>query len=82
MPLDPIEVGAELVRYARENLVADAAPFAPETPLAEAGLDSFCVVELLLFAEQAFGVRVPESALTNDNLASLAALAHCIAALS
>jgi acyl carrier protein len=50
--------------------------------LAEAGIDSFSLVELLLFCERAFGVTVPESHLTHENLMSLAALARCIASLA
>ena len=47
-------------------------------PLADAGIDSFALVELLLHCERAFGIRVPESHLTHHNLVSVATLAACI----
>lgn len=79
---DPAAVARRLAEYARANLVAEGPPFDENTPLAEAGLDSFCIVELLLFAEGEFGVRVPEASLTHENLASLASLARCLTRLA
>ena len=71
----------QLCRFTRANLVAGGIAFDEHTPLAQAGIDSFSLVELLLFSERAFGVAVPESHLTLENLTSLASLAHCIAGL-
>ncbi len=80
--LDARAVARRLTDYALANLLAEGTPFDEHTPLAEAGLDSFCIVELLLFAEGEFGVRVPEAELTHENLATLATLARCVAALA
>ena len=82
LPGDSAAMARRLVEYASANLVADGHWFDEHTPLTEAGLDSFCIVELLLFAEGEFGVRVPEAALTHENLASLATLARCMASLA
>jgi acyl carrier protein len=78
---DPKIIAEQLCQFARANLVANAATLNEHTPLAEAGIDSFSLVELLVFSERAFGIAIPESHLTQENLASLAALAGCIAAL-
>lgn len=82
MTHEPEAIAERLYHYARANLVAGNVPFDQETPLEEAGLDSFCIVELLLFSERSFGVSVPESHLTQANLTSLASLARCIAGLA
>ena len=79
---DPTIIGAQLCRFARENLVARGGCFNEHSPLAEAGIDSFSLVELLLYSEQSFGVTVPESHLTHENLTTLSSLAHCIAGLA
>jgi acyl carrier protein len=50
--------------------------------LSQAGIDSFALVELLLFCDRAIGVRVPDSHLTKANLNSMASLAGCIAELA
>jgi acyl carrier protein len=79
---DPKTVSKQLCEYARVNLLAHGAQLDVDTPLSEAGLDSFALTELLLFSERTFGVTVPESHMTRDNLKSLATLAHCIVGLS
>jgi acyl carrier protein len=81
-PPDPQTIAAQLCQFARLNLVANDAHFNEHSPLAAAGIDSFSLVELLLFSERAFGITVPESHLTPEHLASLASLARCIAGLA
>ena len=75
-------VAMQLRQFARANLVAAGINFDEHSRLSEAGIDSYSIVELLLFSERTFGVRVPESHLTHENLASLNSLAHCIARLA
>lgn len=77
---NPHVICEQLCRFARESLAAGAA-LDGSTALADAGIDSFALVELLLFSERAFGVAVPESHLTHENLATLESLARCIANL-
>ena len=79
---DPKTIAAQLCQFARTNFVADGADFDENSPLARAGIDSFALVELLLFCERSLGVRVPDSHLTGANLASLSTLANCIAQLA
>jgi acyl carrier protein len=79
---DPKTISKQLCQFARENFVANGAVFDEHSPLAQAGIDSFALVELLLFCERAFGVRVPDSHLTGKNLASMSTLAGCIAGLT
>jgi acyl carrier protein len=81
-PHDPQSIADQLCRFARTQLLAEEAPFDAHTPLTDAGLDSFSLVELLLFSERTFGVSVPESHLTRENLDTLAALGRCIADLA
>lgn len=75
-------IAEQLCQFARSNLVANAANFDEHSPLAGAGVDSFSLVELLLYSERAFGITVPESHLTHEHLASLSSLACCIAGLA
>ncbi|MEK7676413.1 MAG: phosphopantetheine-binding protein [Verrucomicrobiota bacterium] len=77
-PTDPKTIAAQLCQFARANLVAEGAELDEHSPLADAGIDSFALVELLLHCERAFGIRVPESHLTHHNLVSVATLAACI----
>ena len=79
---DPKTIAAQLCEFARTNFVPEGVDFDEHSPLAEAGIDSFALVELLLYCERVIGVRVPDSHLTGTNLASMAALANCIAELA
>ena len=81
-PTDPKIVAAQIRQFAQANLVADGAELNEDSPLADAGIDSFALVDLLLHCERAFGIRVPESHLTRQNLVSVAALAACICELA
>ncbi|HUB86891.1 MAG TPA: phosphopantetheine-binding protein [Verrucomicrobiae bacterium] len=79
---DPKKISAQLCQFARTNFVAEGTEFDENSPLAQAGIDSFALVELLLFCERVIGVRVPDSHLTGANLTSMATLAKCIADLA
>jgi acyl carrier protein len=80
--LDLQHVAQQLCQFARTNFVADGTPFDEHSSLAEAGIDSFALFEMLLYGERTFGVRVPPSHLTCSNLASVSAIARCIADLA
>jgi acyl carrier protein len=75
-------IAAQLCDFARKNFVAEGVDFDENSPLAKAGIDSFALVELLLYCERVIGVGVPDSHLTGNNLASMATLANCIAELA
>jgi acyl carrier protein len=82
MTQDPKAIAVQLCQFARTNFVAEGMEFDENSPLAKAGIDSFALVELLLFCERSLGVRVPDSHLTGSNLASMASLANCVASLA
>jgi acyl carrier protein len=79
---DPKTIAAQLCQFARTNFVAEGAVFDENSSLAPAGIDSFALVELLLYCERVTGVRVPDSHLTPANLTSMSALANCVAELA
>ena len=79
---DPKTIAERLCEFARTNFVADGVAFDEHSPLAEAGIDSFALFEMLLYGERTFGIRVPPSHLTRNNLASVATMARCIAELA
>ncbi len=81
-PTDPKTIATQLCQFARTNFVAEGMDFDENSPLGKAGIDSFALVELLLYCERSLGVRVPDSHLTGANLASMASLANCVAELA
>ena len=79
---DPQKIADRLCEFARATFVAEGQDFDANSPLTHAGIDSFALVELLLFCERSIGVRVPDSHLTSANLTSMSSLANCIAELA
>ena len=79
---DPKTIAAQLCQFARTNFVVEGTNFDENSPLTHAGIDSFALVELLLYCERVIGVRVPDSHLTGNNLTSMATLANCIVELA
>ena len=51
-----------------------------DTPLAEYGIDSFLLLELIVAMEEMFEVKFEQSDITADTLRSIGSLAECIRA--
>ena len=79
---DPRVIAAQFCEFACANFVPEGAKFDENSPLAHAGIDSFALVELLLFCKRKIGVREPDSQLMGNNLTSMTTLARCIAELA
>jgi acyl carrier protein len=62
----------------RDELLDAEADFTPRSNLVAAGLDSLAVTQLMLAIEESTGVWVDESLLTEETLASVAALAALV----
>ena len=65
---------SELKRFIREQIIRDSSlVIGDDQPLMTSGLiDSFALVDLSLFIETAFGVRVPDLDLTADRMDTVA----------
>ncbi|MFP4379606.1 MAG: acyl carrier protein [Candidatus Sumerlaeia bacterium] len=72
------EVEKVLCEFYRENLLAGNVYFDAQSSLYELGIDSAALVETLLFVERRFGVMLPESSLSHQNVETIASLASCI----
>jgi acyl carrier protein len=73
------ELEKRIFDIVREDILTVGEGFTPESNLVEAGLDSLALTQLMLAIEEATGVWVDESLLTEETLASvttLAALVH------
>ena len=71
-------ISEEVCGFLRTNIIAEGVSFNENSSLSSLGIDSFSIIEILLFIERRFNIVVPESELTPDNLKSVAALTRCI----
>lgn len=68
---------SELCDFISTNILAPDVPVNGETVLSHIGVDSFSVIEIILFIERRFGVIIPDEALLPENLKSVKAIAAC-----
>lgn len=68
----------EIKKYIETNILAEAIEIEDTTDLKKAGIDSFSIVEIILFIERKFGVSIPDEKLIPDNFKTLQALAATV----
>lgn len=71
------ELEKEMILFVKENLVAESVVLEPETVLASVGLDSFSMIEIVLFLERKFSIELPDEALTPENIKSISSMCQC-----
>lgn len=77
------EVASQLCGFLRANVLAGDVVVSPDTELSQLGVDSFSLMELVLFIERRFGLELPAEALVPENMANVRALsAYCISLLN
>ncbi len=69
---------AEICAFIQTNLVDASVKVDQDTSFEKLGLDSFSIIEIILFIERRYGISLPDKDLTKDNLFSATALAKCI----
>lgn len=70
-----VEIESALLQFAKDNILAKGIAIDANTVLRDLGIDSYSVIEIVLFIERKFGVVLPESDLIPENLKSVKALA-------
>jgi acyl carrier protein len=77
------EVASQLCAFLRDNVLASTVDLSPDTELSHIGVDSFSLMELVLFIERRFGLELPAEALITENIANVRALsAYCVVLLN
>jgi acyl carrier protein len=69
---------AALLALVREKLFDGGQVLTGSTDLFAAGLDSMGIMQLMILIEERFGVRIPESAVTRENFATVESLSALI----
>ena len=58
-------------------MLAEGVPVDGDTILADIGVDSFSLMEILLFLERSYGLVFPLEVLTPENIQTVSTLADC-----
>lgn len=70
-------ISQELCYFISTNILAEGVLIKNDTILSHLGVDSFSVIEIILFIERRFGVVIPDESLLPENLHCVDALARC-----
>lgn len=71
---DPDLIATEIAAFLEENILAEGVQATPDTDLAGLGVDSFSLMEIVLFIERRFEFLMPMEELTPETIASIRSL--------
>ena len=71
-------ITAALCKFISTELVAPGVTVTSTTSLEQLGIDSFSIIEIILFIERQYGVTLPDEALTKENIYSVETIVTCV----
>lgn len=72
---------SELSRFIQENILAERVSLTPDTVLKDIGVDSFSIVEIVLFIERKWGVLIPDHLMVPETFTTVRNMATIVASL-
>lgn len=72
--MERIQLEQELMQFLKNNILAEDVNLQPESNLSQIGIDSFSIVEIILFVERKFGISIPEHQLLPEHFQSVEAI--------
>lgn len=79
--MDGETIIGDIKKYIEQNLLAGEVTIDATTELQDAGIDSFSIVEIILFIERKYGVVIPDDKLVPENFRTLQALSLTVMGL-
>lgn len=70
------DITAGICKFLKDNILAPGVEVSPDQSLANLGVDSFSLMEVVLFIERRFGLVFPLEELTPEVIESVASLSH------
>jgi acyl carrier protein len=78
---EPTDVQARLLEFLRGGIFSAQTCVTEDTDLIASGFDSLSLVSLLVFIEKTYGLWIPQSEITEDNLKNTRSLALTVVRL-
>lgn len=69
------DIKVDLLQFVTDNIMDDSGSIDFETPFKDVGIDSFSIIQIVLFVERRYKVPVTEKDLVPENLNSIASMA-------
>ncbi|MBP6335254.1 MAG: hypothetical protein KA444_07255 [Bacteroidia bacterium] len=75
--IDYEQIKKGMLKYTIEGMNSTKDSFSSSDSLKDAGIDSFKIIELVLFLETKYNLPIPEEAFTAENLKSIDSILNC-----
>jgi acyl carrier protein len=72
------EIEKELLHFLKTSILAEKVDLSETDELRTIGVDSFSIVEIILFIERKFGLIIPDNQLLPENFKSVESIASLI----
>lgn len=69
-------IAEKLCDFLRNHIIAPGVDFKSDTGLSHLGVDSFSLMEMILFIERCYGLILPPESLTTETLATVESLSQ------
>lgn len=76
--MDSTLIIADIKKYIEKNILSADVKVDAATDLKQLGIDSFSIVEIILFIERFYGISIPDEKLIPDNFKTLQALSATV----
>lgn len=79
--MDTHKMIEEVQQFITNNIVSEEVIIEPDTLLQDFGVDSYSIVEIILFIERKYGLQIPNQLLIPENFESVNAVVRTIQGL-
>lgn len=76
MEIQQIEL--DIIHFLETNIVNEKCSIPADKPLRDIGIDSFSIVEIILFIERKYGKVIPDEQLLPENFKTVQAIAQLV----
>lgn len=76
METDLIE--KDIIHFLEKNILSEGVNIYPESHLRDVGIDSFSIVEIILFIERKYNITIPDHQLIPDNFKTIRTIANTV----
>lgn len=73
--MDTESIEKEIIHFLESNILSEGIKIYPDSSLRDVGIDSFSIVEIILFIERKYNVIVPDHKLIPDNFKTIRTIA-------
>jgi acyl carrier protein len=80
--MDIEEVEKALIKFLVDNILGEGVTISSDSSLAEIGVDSYSIVEILLFIERKYGFVIPDDHLKPENFKNVNSIAKTVMEVS